>query len=337
MQRYALVLCLFLLWSCKGSSKDGDYIDPESGIPINDQTEQHPAAPEGGYQIATPTMTVQPYSEIIFCYYGTYNGPDVGVVDFIPFTHPMFNHHSFLRTQLGDEGENGELIDCTNPPGDPADSPPEGGPGMPGGQTLIQTIQVEGEQQQVGDWLTLPEGYAVKLESGTRWVIDTHFINPTDEIVLVNDTMNLGFLPAEEVTNWVAALQFSGVVHIPPETEWTRSFDCVWDEDYEILSLFGHLHHLGKRFTTDWTHDGETERVYEVDPWLPEYRENPRNVIQSYAPGEFKVKAGDVFTIHCTWDNPSASGVEAPEEMCSLHGAIGPSEVPLTCADQDDQ
>jgi hypothetical protein len=340
MQRIVFIVGLFTFCSCSGANSTDCIddsgtvlIDSQSGIPINDQTMQHPAAPEGGYQIATPAMKIQPYSEIIFCYYGTYEGPDVGVVDFIPYTHPQFNHHSVLRTQYGEEAENGDLVACGESMDDPDRQPDE----IPGGETLMQTVHVKGEPATKGDWLALPEGYAVKLESGTRWVIDTHFINPTDEIVLVNDTMNFGLVPASEVTDWVAAMEFKGSVDIPAQSEFTRSFDCTWEEDYDILSLFGHMHHLGKSFTTDWTHDDKTERVYDVPDWLPEYRENPRNILKHYAPGEFKVTAGDVFTVSCTWDNPSASPVTFPEEMCSLHGAISSSDAPLTCLDAGSQ
>ena len=91
------------------------------------------------------------------------------------------------------------------------------------------------------------------------------------------------------------------------------------------------MHHLGKRFATDWTHNGQTERIYELTEWLPEYRENPRDITQHYLPGEFLVQKGDVFTVTCTWDNPSSQTVRYPEEMCSLHGSLGPSEVPITC------
>jgi hypothetical protein len=340
MQRSVLILSLCFFCACSESTKTGKrndsgpgLIDSESGAFINDQTEQHPAAPEGGYQIATPVMTIQPYSEIIFCYYGTYEGPDVGVVDFTPYTHPNFNHHSVLRTQFGEEAEDGELVACGESMDDADRQPEPGDEEVSGGETLMQIVQVKGIPVTEGDWLALPEGYAVKLESGTRWAIDTHFINPTDEIVLVNDTMNFGLIPPDQVTDWIAAMEFRGSVDIPPQTEFTRSFDCTWDQDYEILSLFGHMHHLGKRFTTDWTHDGEIERIYEVADWLSEYRENPRNIVEHYAPGEFNVSAGDVFTVNCTWDNPSASSVAFPEEMCSLHGAFTSSQAPLTCID----
>jgi hypothetical protein len=339
MLRCLSLFSLLVICSCRDSNTECTddsgpvLIDSQSGIPINDQTEQHPAAPEGGYQIATPVMTIQPYSEIIFCYYGTYEGPDVGVVDFMPYTHPGFNHHSVLRTQFGNEAENGNLVACGESMDDPDRLPEPGDEEVSGGETLMQIVQVKGVPVTEGDWLALPEGYAVKLESGTRWVIDTHFINPTDEIVLVNDTMNFGLIPPDQVTDWIAAMEFRGSVDIPPQTEFTRSFDCTWDQDYEILSLFGHMHHLGKRFTTDWTHDGEIERIYEVADWLSEYRENPRNIVEHYAPGEFNVSAGDVFTVNCTWDNPSASSVAFPEEMCSLHGAFTSSQAPLTCID----
>ena len=81
-----------------------------------------------------------------------------------------------------------------------------------------------------------------------------------------------------------------------------------------------------------WTRDGVTERLYEVENWRPEYRENPRDITIAYAPGELVVQPGDVFTTNCTWVNNTGQNLDYPYEMCSLHGAYGPATRPLTCA-----
>ncbi len=85
------------------------------------------------------------------------------------------------------------------------------------------------------------------------------------------------------------------------------------------MLLQAHLHEYGKWFAIDWTSSEGTKRILEVDPWKHEYVSinAPGN---SYGVDEFKVSAGDTFTTHCRWFNPTNASVKSPEEMCNTFG-----------------
>ena len=53
--------------------------------------------------------------------------------------------------------------------------------------------------------LSLPEGMAMRLPAGQRWSADVHYINTTEQTVLVNNAFNLGLIPANEVTRWISS------------------------------------------------------------------------------------------------------------------------------------
>ena len=337
---FGLVVCS--LFACKPSEKGPDtdsdsgkdtqdssvVVDSGYGPDVNDLREDHPPPPEGGFQILTPTLEILPYEEIIYCYSGTYTGEDVGVVDFVPLTNKNYNHHSLLRTQPSSQVEDGTLEVCGTSMQDMFGMEDAGGGPS---STLFQWIRVAGATEKPGDWLTLPEGYAVKLSQGQRWLLDTHFINPTDQMILTTDAMNFGTVPASEVEHWVAAYEFRGLPSIPPGGEYTYSFDCTWPQDAEVLTVFGHMHERGTHFSVDWRQGSTSTTIYEVSDWQSEYRDNPRNITDHYAPGEFLVSEGDKFKVNCTWDNPTGKTLTHPDEMCSLHGAFGPSEVAFDC------
>ena len=58
----------------------------------------------------------------------------------------------------------------------------------------------------VRNWLDLPDGgHAVAAKP--KWVLDMHYINPTGCTLLVQNGVNLGTVPAEEVESWAAPLR----------------------------------------------------------------------------------------------------------------------------------
>ena len=294
-------------------------VDTGEPLGVRDLQDTYPDPPENGLQILTPTLEVPPYSEVFFCFYGTYRGPDVGVVSLWSHSVSDYNHHSLLMAASDEDPEDGSIELCMF---------------EARSDTLFQAVMIEGEDSSPGDWLSLPEGYGGRLQDGQRWVLETHYINPTADTLLVNDAINLEFVPAEEITYWIAAYESFGDPDIPANSTASYKYDCVWTEDYEVLTLFGHMHQYGDAFTVDWTHNGTSERVYEVTDWRPEYRENPRPVTASFQPGEFQVQAGDVFTTECTWTNPTGQDIAYPTEMCSLHGVISPAVLPILCEGQ---
>lgn len=296
---------------------------PDSTDAAVDVRRDFPAPPEGGMQWVSPEYVIPPYSEVQMCSFDTYTGPTVGVS--AQWTYQSEGgHHVVLTSTTSSEREfpDGTVFDCTE-----ADDLP---------MTDLEPLFVGGvigseENDYIGE-LVLPDGMASQLKEGTRIVLQSHYINTTDEPILVQDAINAAVVEPDQVETWAAPFVHVITEHpIPAGGVFDRQFECAWEDDYEVLFLGGHMHEWGQSFYTDMTTaDGKTERIYEVAEWDALMRDAPPYI--DFEPGEFSVKAGDSFTTSCTWNNDTSRVLDFPEEMCVTFGMVYPAKVPVVCS-----
>ncbi len=289
----------------------------DAGTRVVDERDDYGDAPEPGLQLVLPDQLVGPYEEVIFCFHGTWDGETVGVNLLQPRGNG--NHHNQLKTPLNQPPADGTVRTCSDDYGEMGYATP-----------LFEAAGVSAEDPG-GPWLDLPTGMAMKFASGTPWMVETHFINPTDDAVLVNAAIDLGFVPEEEVDVWLGTFEFdAGDLGLDPGPA-EVTFECAWTEDVTLFSILGHMHEFGRSFTTEWIHDGVTETIYEVADWDASYKNAP--VIANHEAGEIVIEAGDIFRTTCTWDNTTDGVLEVPAEMCTLNGTAYPLDRPLRCVD----
>ena len=289
--------------SCESPSEPNAPGIPE-GVDCVDLREDWREAGENEYRIEVPTMVVPPGEEILFCYYGTYDGPDSGVVGFFPQEPTGFLHHTLLKRVVDDEYEDGHLMDCTAPE---LQWPPK-------------PVLFESVGSGTGGWINLPEGIAFKLSQGQRWVADVHYVNVSPDTICMNTAFYLDLVPEAEVDSYAAAFNLdAGGFTLPPEAETTESFHCEWEDDLNILSLSGHMHEHGEVF--DVLHhspDSPPASVYRIDDWDPRFQSGAP--VTYWEIGEFPVERGDSFETRCTWFNEEDSDLGYPDEMCTTFG-----------------
>lgn len=280
-----------------------------------------PDPPDGGVQIATPDVRIAPGSEILKCFYGQYDGPDVGVVGVIPLHPYEFHHHSLLKdVPPADPNGPGDFVDC-------------GGPGDSGGMPrapLFHSV-VLGHGTGDGSTVVLPEGMAIPFPSGQEWSADVHYVNATSQTVLLNNAWNLVTVPAADVTEWVGSYEHDiGPLSIPPGGEYEAAFDCPVQAGSSVLSVSSHMHSYGQRYVVDVVRaDGRVENILLVDEWKAEYRYEPPQ--RSFQPGEVVLDEGDVLRTTCTWFNSSDTALTFPTEMCTTSGVATGLDGPLYC------
>ena len=317
-----------VFWSCtnwNGSDTEFDLThktqlepDPDSYI---DLRQDYPDPPDGGLQILSPVFEVPPYSEVIYCYFGTYSGPDTGVNFYQVLEPSRFSHHNQLKTTPISQPD-GTLEDCFYLNAVMSDFVP-----------IFEAVGIDAQADATGNWLNFPEGVAMSLPSQTQYILDMHFINTTDKTLIVQSGANLGFVPLDEIDHLAGAAQFdSGPLTIPPG-DFTDSFDCEWKQESTILSISSHMHGLGKTFYIDHIKaDGTSNRIYGIDDWDggvdPYFPE-----IHSYEPEEFIVEEGDIFRTTCSWNNPTDQDLEFPAEMCTTAVVLYPLTKPISCID----
>ena len=114
----------------------------------------------------TPELVIQPGEDILYCLFGTYTGDDIGIHAFDTYQSEIGHHIVLLGTSASElDFADGEVIDCTATNSLPM-------------ADLEPLILPTGGSVGVGG-TTLPDGYAVKLRHGQRWVIQGHWLNTT--------------------------------------------------------------------------------------------------------------------------------------------------------------
>jgi len=307
-----LLPLLALIGACSAPPSD-------SGDGTLDARVEVPDPGDGNLQYLSGDLAIPAREQRQYCTFFTYDGPDTAVHQAESYQDPSFGHHVFLlKTFLSvQDAPDGYTMDCTSVED----------------FNMAQTDELYIPEPK-GDGRTgmeLPDGMAVKLTSGTRLVLQSHFINYSDQPIVAADGVNLELMDPADVTTWAAPFaQTTLDIHLPPHETTTIHLDCGWDKDVNLLFLIGHMHENGVAFSIDDETADETDRIYDVPTWTPYYRDNPP--VNRYAAGEFQVKAGDVFHTTCTWDNETDEELTFPSEMCATVGIAYPSEEPLYCA-----
>ena len=166
------------------------------------------------------------------------------------------------------------------------------------------------------------------MEAGQRYVIDSHWINTTDEVQVVRYRWASWCQPAveHEAGRSISTKRTSASRRVPGPT-----VKCDFgDQEVNILQLGPHMHAHGTHYAVDVVRlNGEVERMLEVDSWNPSFREDPP--LWNWGAGEMVIRPGEIVQTHCTWDNPNNEALGFPEEMCTSFGAAYPMETNIFC------
>ena len=313
------MILLAILAACSG--KDAP-TDDTGGAALDavDARVDFPDPPEGGKQFVTPEWTIEPYSEVQYCYVTTWHGGDTAIT-FQGTYQSHFGHHIiFLATKASEtDFPDGMQFDCTE-----IDAMP-----MEETEPILLTPVVGSGDPPMYEY-TLPEGMGVRLKDGTRLLMQSHYVNTSADRLLVQDAINIGVSPQDTIETWMAPFAHTDVdLSLPPNQESSWTVTCAWEEEVNLLFMTGHMHEWGSAFTVDWTHGDETERIYTIDTWDPLYRDAPP--INDYQDTPLTISPGDTFTTTCTWWNNTDAVIDFPQEMCATSGMVYPQKVPLIC------
>ena len=186
-----------------------------------------------------------------------------------------------------------------------------------------------------GSYSALPAGVALRMSAGTQAMIQSHYINPGTEPIVVMDMVELVYTTEEEsptIVDPFAIIQADFEVPVGAKG-YSAETICEVDRPLDIYMLLGHTHENGVNFDVHLAPaDGSAEQLlyHATDGKL--LRENPE--IKMYS-DPMKFAVGDKIRVTCTWDNETDVPLEWPEEMCVSLMYYGPGEGWLTC-DQDD-
>ena len=313
------LVALALLVGCSSVDID-DESGPQDAVDLRLTEADVPALAQDQEIWWGPDVVVEPYSDKMFCLFGTYEGDDVGLAR-IQFWQNVFGHHLQLfgtTTNVLDVAD-GEVLDCTN-----------GNEAMTSMEPLLIADSFNGEPIPE---MQIPDGMAYKLRNGQRWVLQAHYVNTSPDPVRAQDPAVLDFVAESAVDTWVAPLVINhGQFEIPAQGTLNSSYACDYTEDYNLLYLLGHMHEWGSQMSIR-VDDGNTETtVYEVDKWDVLYRDDPP--VNAYgADNAFVLSAGSTMTVDCSWENDTDEPLGFPNEMCVAVAMAYPALTDTICSD----
>ena len=180
--------------------------------------------------------------------------------------------------------------------------------------------------------VALPPGLALRIPAGKQMVVQAHYVNTTGATEKVNDSITLHLVTADEVK---AYANFYGVVddtfEVPAQGKLTSQRTCTVAGDLDVVSLLGHMHEAGKHFRLERSPgDGMPfEMVYDHD-WSEEFVSHPPTLRYTMdKPLHFP--KGTKLRQSCTWDNPGATPLIFPDEMCVSGMFYFPDQGALVC------
>ena len=164
--------------------------------------------------------------------------------------------------------------------------------------------------------LPVSDDVAFGLREDEQLMIQTHWINHTDQVIDGQGAFHLTVEPASpsaRVADLFTWLTTNSAVS--PGADGSAESSCTVGEELNIFLMGGHAHEWGTYITlTHARGDGAPEVIYETE-WNGQYQFNPpRNEYSSAAP--FVVRPGDKMSVSCQDYNDTGSMLTFPGEMC---------------------
>ncbi len=283
---------------------DGVIDEPSAMDEVIDERVAIPADEPGVLSFAGAEFLVEPGEDKVMCMSVDYDGEDIAYHD-ARSLQGRGGHHVVLLGAREPQPA-GTVEDCSNS----AD------------MAKYEVLMIP---------QALPPGYGTRLPGGRNMVIQSHYINTTDRPILVRDFVQFDTMPMEDVETWAAPILLGTLdLAVPPHQTAETSFDCVLEQDLELLLLTGHMHEWGTRFQVDvGPSTDELELLYLVDPWRAEFRDVPP--VTLYLQDPKPLAKGTILRTSCAWASDQAETLVFPGEMCITVGIVAGPRDPIEC------
>ena len=275
-----------------------------------------PAAMSGYTRFTTPVIKdVEPGANIEYCQWVA-DASDVSrdVMDVVGYQSPT-GHHAVLYATTDTTFKVGETHECTT-----AD------------MLHISFVGAIGGEGTGTSAAKLPDGLNFRLPAGQALMINTHWLNATDNAVDVQAVLDVKFTPMS--ADHVIADLFANngdTFEIAPGMSATYDNNCVLQKDVNFAMVTNHMHGLGTSVYSELIRaDGTKDMVIQDTEWKAEEQFNPNYVRFSVAAPKVG-HAGDTFHTHCEWNNTTTKTQLFPDEMCAGVGFYFPGNGQITC------
>jgi hypothetical protein len=251
-----------------------------------------------GYQINTPTFTLNPGQEVFRCFHSAMGNPATFDVGEWESQMTPGSHHFILYRADGDSAAAGTLATagCTV--------------GF-GGPTWLYTSGTPHSH------LPFPDGVAMELGANQRMLFDMHYINTGSDPIQVHVTLNVNQVKAAEFQKAQAQISFNTGIFIPPNGMQTVGGDCTPPTGAKFFIMSTHTHKRGieASITRKLANGMLGEELVKTTNW------DAPTANLWFQPPYLTFAAGEKFHYSCTYQNDRSTTVTVgtsaeTNEMC---------------------
>lgn len=176
------------------------------------------------------------------------------------------------------------------------------------------STQIEGEE-----WQSFPAGMAYPVRDGFEIVARMHYLNATQESLVVAPVYEWFTVDEASVTQMLGP--FAWILQgweIPPNAELTATGGCNFPRPMHIVLALPHMHRMGRSFTAQYK-GGEADGELFLDS--PGY--DPENGVMTVFEPAVDLGQGNGAFFSCTWQNTLDKPLHygsGDNEMCILFG-----------------
>lgn len=253
--------------------------------------------PGAGIQLKSAVLTVEPGQDVTICTYINGAITETSAVNGSIAFQGIGGHHIVVYEADGEKPEGVEP--CY-----------ESSSGMVDGSMVLGNF-LEGNRT------AYPDGLAVKIEPQNSLIVDSHYINTTDHTIVVQDVINLFFIPMEEVTAFLGSYMLANFdINVQPGSAYSTTANCTVPMDMDAVLMMGHQHEWGTQISIDHTPvGGSTVNLYRG---LPTVTDPTQAGMLFYYDKPLSLRRGDEISWQCDWFNDTDRVLAWPEEMCTV-------------------
>ncbi len=185
-------------------------------------------------------------------------------------------------------------------------------------EEMTNLHQIAGSAGDAGEGpLSLRDNLALKVPAGKQFVLQAHYINTTDEVQTVDDTVTLELMNPADVFAYVNYFVTNDdSFEIPQTASYNHTTYCTVNRDLDVVLTLGHMHEAGRLYQLEIIDGGgATTQMLRNDTWAPSFTSHPPVTYYS-VDQPLHITAGTRLRQSCDWDNTTARTVIFPREMC---------------------
>jgi hypothetical protein len=183
-----------------------------------------------------------------------------------------------------------------------------------------------------GATAALPDGLSFRLRAGNAIMINTHWLNATQETVDGQAVIDVQFAPPSS-DRQIADLfaNNASAFKITPGGTTAYDVNCVLKQDLNFAMNANHMHSLGVSAYSELIRaDGTHQMIVRDDTWAAEQQFN-LNFQRFSVDAPLVAHKGDTYHTHCEWRNDGTSTIGFPTEMCAGPAFYFPGQGQLAC------